>query len=82
MSLKDTSEVDGAQSASCEIDQRRLGWYVEPCEIVLRPASDDDDLRIDRYLAQKFMEPREPGHIGVHQVVVEHDRALQLVRDR
>ena len=52
MSLKDTPEVDGAQHSSCQVYQRpRIGWYLETGEIVLRPAGDDDYLRIYRDLA-------------------------------
>src|ERR1019366_6394183 len=51
-------------------------------QVVLRPACQHNDLRVQARAPQDVAEPRKPPRVGLHELVVEDDGALELFGDR
>ena len=67
----------GVDALGCGDRRRRLR-----SDVVERPTREHHHLRLLRRRPQRLSESRDSGRIAVHEVIVEHDGALQLQRDR
>jgi hypothetical protein len=68
--LQRTRKVDRADGSTCEVLHRFFGWKLVVCEIVFRPAREDQHLRFERGLPQHISKPTQPRGVGMHEVII------------
>ena len=80
--LEHLRDIDRSHEPPSHVPSRPSLGQVLRENVVVRSAGQHNDLRRQRRPPQRFAEPSEAVGVGVNEVVVQHDRSLQLLGDR
>ena len=56
----------------------RNRWHLLADKIIIRPAREDDDLKLAGLVPQQRPEPLHSQVVALHQLIIEHNRAAEI----